>query len=146
MEFFSRLARALFEVHPVHTMVVHFPIALTIAALIFILLALWRRSRPLEQAAYFNLALAAVTTVLTGLTGLWDNQEIYDGVAPNAVAKIVLGIALLLLTTVTTLWRRQQPELLWQPNTRPLYVASFVVGAVLVAILGFLGGVILYGF
>ena len=51
MDFFSRLITALTVTHPLHPMIVHFPIALTGAAAFFILLALWRRSPVLEQAA-----------------------------------------------------------------------------------------------
>ena len=48
MDFFSRLITALTVTHPLHPMIVHFPIALTGAAAFFILLALWRRSPVLE--------------------------------------------------------------------------------------------------
>ena len=52
MDFFSRLITALSETHPIHPMVVHFPIGLTGAALLFILLALWKNKEFFEQAAF----------------------------------------------------------------------------------------------
>jgi uncharacterized membrane protein len=146
MEFLNRLFNALFELHPVHTMVVHYPIALTTAALVFALIALWRRSRVLENVAYYNTILASITSVLAGLTGLWDNATRYEGDAPNAGLKIFIGISLFLLTTITVLVRRRQPDILWQSKSRVLYVAAHVGSFVLATILGFLGGVILYGF
>ena len=51
MDFFSRLFEALFVLHPLHAMMVHFPIALTSVALLFVLLARWRRSEGLDLAA-----------------------------------------------------------------------------------------------
>ena len=60
MEFIDRLITALTELHPIHSMTVHFPLALTGAALLFLLLALWRRSELLEQAAFLNISLAAI--------------------------------------------------------------------------------------
>jgi uncharacterized membrane protein len=142
----DRFFTALFELHPIHSMTVHFPIALTAVALFFLVLALWRRSEALEQAAFFNISVAAVSTVVAGLTGLRDNMVRFEGAAPNANVKIFLGISLLILTTVTALSRRRRPEILWTPTTMILYVAAFAGSFLLAATLGFLGGVILYGY
>ena len=47
MEFINRVIHALTEVHPTHPMIVHFPIALSGAAFLFIVLAAWRMRRTL---------------------------------------------------------------------------------------------------
>lgn len=60
MEFFARLAEALLTLHPPHTMLVHFPIALSTSALVLVLLARWRRSDSLEKASYYNMVLAVI--------------------------------------------------------------------------------------
>ena len=145
MEFINRILYNLFEVHPLHTMVVHFPIALTGAALFFVLVALFRRSEMLEQAAFANIALAAVSTLAAGITGMRDNIDIYDGVAPNAGAKITLAIILLIITTLLAVIRWRKPDVFYSSG-RVLYVAGFFVSFAIAAALGFLGGVILYGF
>ena len=44
MDFLNRLFIAITTLHPTHPMVVHFPIALTGAAFLFILLAWWRKN------------------------------------------------------------------------------------------------------
>lgn len=145
MKFINRILYNLFEVHPLHTMIVHFPIALTGAALFFVLVALFRRSEMLEQAAFANIALAAVSTLAAGITGMRDNIDIYDGVAPNAGAKIALAIILLIITTLLVVIRWRKPDVFYSSG-RVLYVAVFFVSFAIAAALGFLGGVILYGF
>jgi uncharacterized membrane protein len=145
MEFINRLIYVLTQVHPLHTMVVHFPIALTGAALFFMLLALWRRSDVLEQSAFANIALASVSTLVAGITGIRDNINIYDGAAPNASVKITLASILLVITTLIAVARWRRPDL-FHSTGRWLYIAGYFVSFAIAAVLGFLGGVILYGF
>src|SRR5678816_684333 len=90
MELINRIIHALTELHPTHPMFVHFPIALTGAAFLFILLAYRRNSASLEQTAFANIVLAAVSTVVAGVTGYLANLKNYVGVAPNANTRIIL--------------------------------------------------------
>lgn len=145
MEFINRLIHALTEVHPTHPMLVHFPIALTGAAFIFILLAYWRKSTSLEQTAFANIVLASVSTIAAGLTGYMDNIKNYVGDAPNALVKITLAIVLFILTAGISIVRYRNPDLFWKGN-RFLYIASYGVSFAIALVLAFLGGVILYGF
>jgi uncharacterized membrane protein len=145
MDFFNRLFVALTELHPVHPMVVHFPIALTGAAFLFILLAYWRNNASLEQAAFANIVLAALGTIVAGITGFLDNVNNYEGEAPNASAKIILALALFLLTTGISLFRYRKPDM-FQTGNRILYVGSYGLSFAIAIVLAFLGGVILYGF
>lgn len=144
MDLINRIIHAITEVHPLHPMLVHFPIGLTGAASFFILLALWRNGKFFEQAAFANIALASVATLAAGLTGLYDNQVNYLGDAPNAGLKITLATGLLALTTVTAISRWRNPELL--NKSRALYVSAYFLSFGLALVLAFLGGVILYGF
>lgn len=146
MELINRVVNALVNLHPWHSLIVHFPVALTTVALPSILLALWRRSHLLEQFAFFNIALAAAGTALAGLAGLRDYFFHFGGTAPYVNIKIFLGVSLLLLTTVVAASRRRNPDLLWKPTTMLLYVAGFVGSFLLASVLGFLGGAIVYGF
>ena len=142
---FGEIAHTLLNVHPWHATAVHFPIALTGAALLFTVLALWRRSEWLEHAAYYSITHAAVTTVLAGFTGLRDNIVRFEGGAPLVSAKMFLAVSLFALTTVMAAVRRKRRNLLWEPSTVVLYVAAFAGSFCLAAVLGYLGGVILYG-
>jgi len=144
--FLQRVIHDLLYIHPIHTLVVHFPIALTGAALFFILLALWRRSSTLEQVAFANISLATISTLVAALTGILDNARFYNGQAPNHVAKIILGTTLLIVTTVTAIARWRNKDLFNAGTKKSLYVAAYFVSFALAAVLGFLGGIILYGF
>ncbi len=144
MDFFDRLITALTEIHPLHPMIVHFPIGLTGAALFFILLALWRNKAFFEQAAFANIALATVSTLAAGITGMYDNQVNYVGDAPNAGLKMTLAIVLLIVTTVTAIARWRNPDMF--NKSKMLYVGAYFVSFGLAVTLAFLGGVILYGF
>lgn len=146
MEFLERLIYNLTEVHPLHAMVVHFPIALTGAALFFILLALTKKGRALEIVAYANLALASVSTLVAGLTGMRDNIQFWGGDAPNVNIKMILAIVLFLLTAGTAIVRWRKPDLFDRNPGRALYVLACFIAFALAFTLGFLGGVILYGF
>ncbi|HZY41085.1 MAG TPA: DUF2231 domain-containing protein [Anaerolineae bacterium] len=145
MDIIGQLINAVLNVHPWHSPIVHFPIGLTGGALLFILLARWRRNESLEHAAFFMISLAAVFTVLAAVTGLRDNIVRFDGAAPLAPVKIVLGITLFILTTVTAISRWRRRELLWTPTTTVMYLAAFAGSFGLAMTLGFIGGVILYG-
>ena len=145
MDFINRIIHALTEVHPTHPMFVHFPIALTGAAFFFILLAYWRKNASLEQTAFANIALASISTVVAGITGVSDNARNYDGEAPNASLKITLAIILFLLTTSISIIRYRNPEIFTKGNGT-LYVVSYGLSFFIALVLAFLGGVILYGF
>jgi uncharacterized membrane protein len=145
MEFITRIINAIVEIHPLHSMTVHFPIALTGAALLFLVLALWRRNEALERAAFYLIALSAISTIVAGVTGYRDNIVRFEGEAPLVSAKIFLAITLLVLTLAITVSRWRNREILWRPATMVIYVAAFAGSFLLAATLGFLGGVILYG-
>lgn len=145
MEFINRVIHALTELHPTHPMLVHFPIALSGAAFLFILLAAWRKNSSLEQAAFANIVLASLGSIAAGFTGIMDNIKNYEGAAPNAGTKIILASLFFLLTAGISLVRFRNPNLFQQGN-RFLYIASYGVSFAIALVLAFLGGVILYGF
>ncbi len=145
MDIIGQIVNAIINIHPWHSMVVHFPIGLTGAAFLFILLARWRRNESLEHAAFFAIALAAISTIVAALTGIRDNLVRFDGAAPFVTVKIFLGITLFLLTTIIAVTRWRKREVLWNPATTVLYLAGFAGSFLLAITLGFIGGVILYG-
>lgn len=145
MEFLNRLYIAITQLHPIHPMVVHFPIALTGAAFLFILLAYWKKNTSLELVAFANITLAAISTVAAGVTGMMDNVKNYEGDAPNAGTKMILAILLLILTTAISVTRSRNPDLFNRINSL-LYGGAYGLSFAIALVLAFLGGVILYGF
>ncbi len=145
MDFLSRLFHALTELHPLHPMLVHFPIGLTGAGTLFILLAVWKRDAVLEQAAFFNNSLAVLGTLAAGLAGIFDNERNYNGEAPNALVKIILATILLTVTSLSAYIRWRNPSLFYS-KARFFYIAAYPISFALALTLAFLGGVILYGF
>jgi uncharacterized membrane protein len=132
--------------HPFHPMVVHFPIGLTGAALFFILLALiWKRAKILEQAAFANLSLAAVSTLVAAYFGIHDNATRYAGSAANHQYKFMLAILLFLVTTTTSIIRWKKPDLFENQSTKWIYSGAYLVSFAIAAVLGFLGGIIVFG-
>ena len=146
MEFINRIINAITELHPTHPMFVHFPIALTGAAFLFILLAYWRKNASLEQTAFANMVLASISTVVAGITGYLDNIKNYVGEAPNAGTKIILAIVLFFLTTGISIFRFRNPDMFRRRGNSLLYIASYGLSFAIALVLAFLGGVILYGF
>jgi uncharacterized membrane protein len=62
--------------HAQHVALIPFPIALFIAGVAFALIAQWTRRRGLADAAYYNLLVAAISTLPVLRTGLpaWQFQ------------------------------------------------------------------------
>jgi uncharacterized membrane protein len=146
MEIIERIINAVINIHPLHPMVVHFPVALTGAAFLFVLLAWGFKSSWLEATAFANIALAAVATVVAGATGIFDNLRNYAGDAPNASAKIWLAALLLFLTTALALVRWRNPEIFTAGGWRKaLYIIGYGLAFLVALTLAFLGGIILYG-
>ena len=56
--------------HSQHVVLIHFPIALFMVAVLFDLLGQWRKRPGLAQTAYDNLLVAAVSTAPVLATGL----------------------------------------------------------------------------
>ena len=66
----------IFAKHAQHVVLIHFPIALFITALVFDLIAYWSKRRSFADAAYYNLLGAALATIPVIATGIiaWQLQ------------------------------------------------------------------------
>jgi len=145
MDFLDRLIHALTISHPIHPMIVHFPIALSGAALLFIIIATIRKDRTIEKIAFANLVLTLLGTLAAGISGMYDNNVNYLGDAQNASIKIILAVIMLAVSGITVLIRRNNPEVLFSKG-RAMYFGGYLISFILAIVLAFLGGVILYGF
>jgi uncharacterized membrane protein len=145
MALIREIIHALLVVQPPHPLFVHFPIALISTALFFLLLALWRKSDILEKIAFADLCVAAVSILVAGAFGIRDNAVLFKGGAPNYIAKIVNASLMFVITTATVLLRWKNPDL-FKGRFKWLYLADHLLLFAMVAVQGFLGGIIVYGF
>jgi uncharacterized membrane protein len=127
--------------HAQHIVLIHFPIALFLAAVLFDYLAQWTKNRPLAAAAYFNLLLAAISTVPVVASGLFAWQWALEGQKLKGILlmHLILGcISSGLIWLVFFIHRRvrRSPE-----KSLPSYRLPIEGFAVLIVVLtGHLGG------
>jgi uncharacterized membrane protein len=132
--------------HAQHVVLIHFPIALFIVAVAFDYVAQRTKNRTLAAAAYFNLLLAAISTVPVVATGLaawqWalEGQKLKGILLMHLVLGCVSSVLIWLVLLIHWRARRQNGESL--PKYRLLIEAFAVLVIVLTGHLGgFLSGV-----
>src|SRR6185369_13126992 len=83
----------IFAKHAQHVVLVHFPIALCLVSILFDCIAQWRKSRVLAEVAYYNLLVAAISTVPVLATGLlaWHFQLEGQRLKGKLLLHLVLG-------------------------------------------------------
>jgi uncharacterized membrane protein len=127
--------------HAQHVVLIHFPIALFLIAVMFDLIAQWKKDRTLAAVAYYNLLVAALFTVPVMATGLLAWRWQLEG---QRLKGILLQHMILGITSSTLIW------LVWWLHHRahrnsgsglPRYRLPIeLVAAALVALTGHLGG------
>jgi uncharacterized membrane protein len=135
------LKTVLLAKHAQHVVLIHFPIALFTAAVAFDYLGQWTGNRTLAAAAYFNLLLAAVSTVPVAATGLAAWQWALEG---QKLKGILLMHLVLGCTSSVLIWLvfwihlrvRRHPE-----ESLPKYRLPIeAIAVLLVGLTGHLGG------
>jgi uncharacterized membrane protein len=119
---------------------IHFPIALFIAAVVFDFIAQWTKRRGLIEAAYYNLVVAAFSTVPVVATGILAWQWALEGQKLKGILlqHLVLGcLSSLLIWLVLWIHFRARRRGQSPPNYR-LWIEFATVG--IVALTGHLGG------
>jgi uncharacterized membrane protein len=134
------LKTVLLAKHAQHVVLIHFPIALFITAAAFDVIAHWTKRRGLADAAYYNLFVAAISTVPVVATGLLAWQFQLEGQKLKGILLMHLVFACVSTVMIWLVWSvhfrvRQRVEAL--PNYR---LALEVLGVGLIALTGHLGG------
>src|SRR5579862_9756718 len=98
------LKTALLAKHAQHVVLVHFPIALFITAVGFDLIAQWTKQRGLATAAYYNLLVAAISTVPVLATGLLAWQFQLEGKKLKGILLLHLVLACVSSVMIWLVW------------------------------------------
>jgi uncharacterized membrane protein len=134
------LKSALLARHAQHVVLIHFPIALFLVSVAFDCAAQWKRNSAFTVVSYYNLTMAAISSLPVVATGLmaWHWQLEGQKLKGTLLLHLVLGLASTVL--IWLVWwvhfRGRKPE-----RTLPAYRLPLeIVTAAVVALTGHLGG------
>ncbi|HKW75136.1 MAG TPA: DUF2231 domain-containing protein [Terriglobales bacterium] len=135
-------SRASISSHPIHPMLVSFPIGLWVTALIFDLIALGQNNGSLFAAGFYCVIAGCVGAVLAAVAGTIDWVSV---VPPQSSAKnrgLLHGSlnSLVLLLFIYIAYRQGSPAV--RPDG--LTIGLMVVGVIILGISGWLGGTLVY--
>jgi uncharacterized membrane protein len=134
------LRAALLAPHAQHPVIVHFPIALFIASVVFEILALWRKQPIFATVAYFNLIAAALSLPFTIASGLaawhWQLEDatLKGNLRLHLVFALTTAAIILLLS-----WKRARLRSRGEAP-RAMYFALMTLGLLAISVTGHLGG------
>ena len=136
------LKKALLAPHAQHPVIIHFPIALFIASVVFDLLALWRQRPIFVAVANYNLIGAAIMLPLTLATGLgaWRWQLEGAALKGNLLLHIIFAVTsatLVFLLCVIRLRLRDAGRM-----QRLAYFSVTFLALLAITITGHLGGIL----
>ena len=126
--------------HAQHVVLIHFPIALFIAGAGFDLLAQWTKRRGLADAAYYNLLVAAISTVPVLATGLLAWQFRLEGEKLKGILLLHLVLACVSTAMIWLVWWVH-----FRARLRTVFLPTYCLALELVAVgvialTGHLGG------
>jgi uncharacterized membrane protein len=131
--------------HAQHVVLIHFPIALFIVAVAFDVFAYWTKRRGAADAAYYNLLVAAISTVPVLVTGILAWQFQLEGQRLKGILLLHLALALVSSAMIWLVWwvhfhaRRRTQAL---PSYRlPIEFLAVGIVALTAHLGGFLSGV-----
>jgi uncharacterized membrane protein len=130
-----------FVSHPLHPILVHFPIALFSTAVIFGLLGVLLRKEFLRQAETWLLAFGLVSGVLAAIAGLWNEEGIIAAGVPPFERHETLGLSTLAVFGILLVLRLGKGRA-WVPRSPTLYITLAAAG--LLGTTGFFGGELVY--
>jgi len=131
--------------HGQHVVLVHFPIALFLAAVAFDILSHWMKRRSLADTSYYNFLLAAISTVPVLATGILAWQFQLEGQSVKGILRLHLILACASSVMIWLVWWmhfRARQRCLTLPGYRlPIELVSAFFIALTAHLGGFLSGV-----
>lgn len=123
--------------HPIHPMLIPFPLGLLATALVFDLIHVIFDQDNLARAAYYMIAAGIISGLLAAVFGLIDWMAIPNGTRAKSVGIQHMGgnVVVLALFGLAWLLRRDDPH---NPGALPIILE--VAGGGLAAVTGWLGG------
>jgi len=132
---------ALLAKHAQHVVLIHFPIALFLAGVLFDSLGRWAGNPALTTTAYFNFLFAAISALPVVATGLLAWQWALEGQKLKGILLLHLIFGSLSTVLIWTVWLLHRRARRRDQSERPAYLLGLEsVGVAIVAITGHLGG------
>jgi uncharacterized membrane protein len=134
------LKTALLAKRAQHVVLIHFPIALFIAAVAFDLTAQWTKLRGLTDAAYYNLLVAAISTFPVLATGIVAWQFQLEGQKLKGALLLHLVLACISSATIWLVWWLHF-RARWRAEALSVYRLGIeIIGVCIIAFTGYMGG------
>jgi len=131
---------------PFHPRLVHYPIALCLAGVLFLIIGLIRAQERWIWYGRLSLIMGWAAAIVAALAGLVDQSRAPD-LPPiaNAINQhITVGIALIIVFGLALYLPLRDRRLLAPSGRRWIYIAILLLGAGLVLLEGWLGGKLVY--
>ena len=123
--------------HPIHPMLIPFPLGLLVTSFIFDIIYLITGSDEFSVAAFWMIAAGVVGGIAAAVFGAIDFSHVPDGTRAHSVGvwHAVFGVSILVLFALSWLLRLGGPA---EPGVIPLILS--LVGAALAGVTGWFGG------
>jgi uncharacterized membrane protein len=133
--------------HPIHPMVVHFPIALLIISVLFDSMATRWRHKSFQDAGFYTLLAGLVGAAAAVITGAIAEEAAENRGIPESVLEIHEGLGYAtLLFFIGLLALRLLMRWKLMRDMPALYLTMGFVGVVILTVTGYVGGSLVFDF
>lgn len=123
--------------HPIHQMLIVFPLGLLATSLFFDIIALIWDNPALHAAAFYMIAAGIVTGLLAAVFGFWDYLAVPNGTRAKRVGRLHgIGNVIVVALFAASWWLRR-PDL---GHPAMIAIVLSAIAAALATVTGWLGG------
>ena len=125
-----------------HPMVVHFPIALFIVALVFEIISMLSKNKTFHKSAIYMFVTATLVTPFVVQTGIWEVEKLgLNHPILDKHSQYALWLMWSTLISLPVLWFLNQR---FKKYFRVLFIIFLISSAILVSLTGDKGGIMVY--